>query len=82
MRYEDQEVQVLGFVAGFIAGVAVGAGVALLTAPEKGRKTRRRIVRAASDARGTAQDRLEAFAQDVRERVDDAVQAARKTVAR
>lgn len=82
MEYEDQESQVFSFIAGMLFGAVVGAGVALLTAPEKGHKTRRRITRAAHDVRDTAQDRLEDFADDVRGRVDDAVKVARKRIAR
>lgn len=82
MEYEDQEGRVFSFLAGLLMGVAVGAGVALLTAPEKGRKTRKRLVRAASDARDTAQHRIEELADDVRDRVDGAVKVARKRITR
>ena len=59
-----------------------GAGVALLMAPAKGKKTRRRLVKAAQGARDSAQDRLEYITDEVRDRVDGAVQVARKRVSR
>lgn len=82
MRHDDHEGQVWSFVAGMMLGAMIGAGAALLTAPEKGRKTRKKLVRAAGDARDTAQGRLEEFADDVRERVDGAVETARRRIGR
>ncbi|UCC25405.1 MAG: YtxH domain-containing protein [Gemmatimonadales bacterium] len=82
MEYEDHEGQVLSFVAGLALGAILGAGVALLTAPEKGKKTRRRLVKAARDARDTAQDRFEYISDEVRDRVDGAVQGARQRISR
>lgn len=65
MRY-DQSSRVVNFVAGFVLGAAVGVLVALLTAPESGRRTRKRLVHAASDARKFAGQRLEDWSDDVR----------------
>jgi gas vesicle protein len=77
MEY-DEDTQVLNFVTGLLLGAAIGAGVALLTAPEPGRRTRRRIRRKADDLRDTATDRWEGVAEDVRGKVDDAIRGARK----
>ncbi len=82
MEYEDHEGQVLSFVAGLSLGAVLGAGVALLMAPAKGKKTRRRLVKAAQGARDSAQDRLEYITDEVRDRVDGAVQVARKRISR
>lgn len=82
MRHDDHEGQVWSFVAGMMVGAMIGAGAALLTAPEKGRKTRKKLVRAAGDARENAQGRLEDFADDVRDRVDGAVETARRRIGR
>jgi gas vesicle protein len=43
--YYDEESGVPNFMAGVIVGAVLGAGIALLTAPQSGRRTRARIVR-------------------------------------
>ena len=77
MEY-DHDRQVFNFVSGLILGAVIGAGVALLAAPQSGQRTRRRIKRAAGDLKHTAADRWDALADDVKERVDDAIQGAKK----
>lgn len=79
MEY-DHETQVVNFISGLLLGAVIGAGVALLTAPESGRRTRRRIKRAAGDIRSSAADRLEDLADDVKGRVDEAFEGARKRI--
>jgi len=74
----DSDAQVLNFVSGLVLGAVIGAGIALLMAPELGQKTRRRIQKGA-EAMGTqATDRWDELADDVKERVDQAVKGARK----
>ncbi len=80
MEYE-QDASAVSFVSGFILGAVLGAGIALLTAPESGGRTRRRIHRVATDAKESAGDQLEDLAEDVKQRVDDAVKATRKRFA-
>ena len=77
MQY-DQDANAINFVSGFLLGAVVGAGIALLTAPEAGNRTRRRISRVAGEIRETATDQMDDFAEDVKSRVDDAVRGARK----
>ncbi len=77
MRY-DQDANAMNFVSGFLLGAFVGAGIALLTAPEPGTRTRRRIRRVAGELRETATDQLDDFAEDVKSKVDEAVRGARK----
>ncbi len=77
MQY-DQDANAINFVSGFLLGAVVGAGIALLTAPEAGNRTRRRIRRVAGEIRETATDQMDDFAEDVKSRVDDAVRGARK----
>ena len=74
----DNDGQVLNFVSGLVLGVAIGAGIALLTAPEKGLKTRRRLRRTASGLKSEAGDRWDDLADDVTKKVDEAVRGARK----
>ncbi len=77
MEYE-QDANAVSFVSGLILGAVLGAGIALLTAPDSGHRTRRRIRRVATDAKDSAGDQLDDFAEDVKRRVDDAVNATRK----
>jgi gas vesicle protein len=77
MEY-DHDAQVINFVSGLVLGAIIGAGVAILTAPQSGRRTRRHIRRTAGDIRSTATDRWEDLADDLKGRVDDAVKGAKK----
>jgi len=77
MEY-DHEAQVLNFLSGLVLGAVIGAGVALLTAPEAGSRTRRRIRKVAGEARSTATDRWDDLADDVKVKVDDAIAGAKK----
>ena len=52
--YYEKESGALNFVAGLAIGAVLGASIALLTAPQSGKRTRRRVVRAIADARDTA----------------------------
>jgi gas vesicle protein len=56
----------------------LGVGIALLVAPEAGTRTRRRIRKVAAELKDSAGDHWDDLAEDVKERVDDAVQSARK----
>ncbi|MEX0935993.1 MAG: YtxH domain-containing protein [Gemmatimonadota bacterium] len=76
MEYDD-DARAFNFVAGLVCGAAIGAGIALVLAPDSGRKTRKRIHRAAGDLKETASDRWDELADEVRDRVDDALQGAR-----
>ncbi len=77
MEYE-QDPNAVSFVSGLILGAVLGAGIALLTAPDSGHRTRRRIRKVATEAKDSACDQLEDFAEDVKRRVDDAVHATRE----
>ena len=74
----DREVHSVTFVSGFLLGAMVGAGIALLAAPEAGMRTRKRIRRVAGELKNSAGDHWEDLAEDVKDRVDDAVRGARK----
>ncbi len=77
MEYE-QDARTFNFVTGLICGAAIGAGVALLMAPESGKRTRKKITRAAEDLRENATDRWEDIADEVREKVDEELDGAKK----
>jgi len=81
--------QLGGFILGLFLGAAIGATAAVLVAPQSGRKTRKRIGKAAVgtrkrigkaavDLRKTTEDRWDEFSEEVKGRVDDAISGARK----
>ena len=74
----DHEAHPSTFVSGFLLGAMVGAGIALLMAPEAGMRTRKKIRRVAGELRDSAGDHWDDLAEDVKDRVDDAVRGARK----
>ncbi len=80
MDYDD-ETRVFSFFSGLALGAVIGAGIALLTAPHSGRRTRRQIRRAAGDLKVSATDRWDELAQDVKGKVDDAIKGARSKFA-
>jgi gas vesicle protein len=73
--YEDQ---LVGFVAGLMLGAAIGATAALLSAPQTGKKTRKKLGKTATQLKKNTGDRWDEVADEVRTRVDDALQGARK----
>jgi len=81
MEY-DHEARVTNFISGLVLGAIIGAGVAMLTAPQSGRRTRRRIRKTATSIRDNAGDRWEELADDVKVKVDDAIEGARQKFAR
>jgi len=75
---ETNDDHLVGFLAGLLLGAAIGVTAALLSAPQSGRRTRRKLGRAALDMRKTTGDRWEDVAEEVRNRVDEALKTARK----
>ena len=78
----DRERQAASFLSGLILGAIIGAGVALLTTPQSGKRTRRRIRRAAHRIAPPSNDRFDAIAADVRDRVEDVLRGARHRLER
>lgn len=74
----DEHTRTIDFLAGLFVGAIIGAGVALVTAPQSGQRTRRKVRRVAGSLTDGAQDRFDDFADEVKRRVDDAVTGARK----
>jgi gas vesicle protein len=81
--------QLAVFLAGLFLGTVIGATAAILTAPQSGRKTRRslgkaaagsrkRLGRTAVEIRKNTGNRWDELAEEVKERVDDAISGARK----
>lgn len=79
VEYEDNQ-QLFNFVSGVVLGAIIGAGIALLTAPNNGQRTRKTLVRAAGDLRHGATDRFDELADDMKRKVDETVKAARKRI--
>jgi gas vesicle protein len=75
MYYEEKD-GALNFFVGVLVGSVIGAGVALLVAPQSGKRTRRQLVKAVNEARSDAGDRFEDIADEVR----GAVEAGRKRI--
>jgi gas vesicle protein len=73
----ERERQARSFVSGLALGAVIGAGVALLTTPQPGRKTRKHIHKTAKRLSGTASDRFDDLANELKGRVDDVVDTAR-----
>lgn len=73
MYYED-ETGGLPFLTGIVVGVAIGAGLALLVAPQSGRRTRRRLARTVEDVTDDAVGRWDNVADELR----SAVRSSRK----
>jgi len=79
---DDQNDPRISFMSGLLLGAVIGASIALLTAPEPGRRTRRRIQRTAVNFREHAGDRWEDIADDVKDKVDEAIRGARSKLQR
>jgi gas vesicle protein len=77
----DQDRQVINFISGLLLGAVIGAGVAYLTAPQPGKKTRKRLKRAAGDLRHSATDRFDELADEMKGKVDEVIKGARKSFA-
>lgn len=73
----EQERQALSFVSGLLLGAMIGAGVAFLTSPRSGKRTRHRIRRATSGLRESAADRLDDLAAELKGKVDETIRGAR-----
>ena len=77
---EERERQVFSFVSGLLLGAIIGAGVALLTAPDSGRRTRKRLKRAAVGLKDSAAHRLDDIAEEVKGKVDEVIKSARTRI--
>jgi len=63
--YYDDESGAMNFVAGLLLGTVIGASMALLTAPQSGKRTRKRLIRAVSTAREAAGGRWDELAEEL-----------------
>lgn len=74
----DREREAVSFMSGLVLGAIIGAGVAMLTAPQPGRKTRRRLKKSAKRLKGDATDRFDELAGELKDKVDEVVGQARE----
>lgn len=72
--YYEEESTTVSFMSGVIVGAAIGAGLALLLAPQSGRRMRRHLVRSVEGFKDTATDRWDDVSDDLR----SAVKTSRK----
>ncbi len=72
--YYENDSNGLPFLTGVVVGVAIGAGLALLVAPQSGRRTRRRLARTVEDVADDAVGRWDDVADEFR----SAVRSGRK----
>ena len=73
--FDEQDLAV--FAAGITMGAVIGAGVALLFAPQSGRRTRGRIRRTAEDLTEQAEEKVRHAAEDARRAAKDMSKKAR-----
>ena len=69
MDYEKEPEGSVNFVLGLAIGAIIGASVALLAAPQSGKRTRRQIVRAVTDVKRTAGTEWEGAAREMKRAV-------------
>jgi gas vesicle protein len=70
-------------VVSFFIGAMVGGGIALLTAPKSGKRTREQLKRMSEDAKEKAEDYYDEMkdkAAEATEKVQDYYQEAKRTV--
>ncbi|MFN2297337.1 MAG: YtxH domain-containing protein [Anaerolineales bacterium] len=85
----DSDSDLGAFMAGFLLGGMIGAGVALLLAPQSGEETREMLRERSIELKGRAEQaatdfrsKAETTFHEGRERIDEAVETARKRVSR
>jgi len=66
MYFEQEDSGTYNFIAGMMLGAVIGASIALLSAPSSGKRTRRKLIKAVSDAGRNATDHLEDWGDDMR----------------
>lgn len=67
--YYDESSATFNFLTGLAVGLIIGAGVALLMAPQSGKRTRKRIRRTATDVREAAGERVDDLTGELRSAV-------------
>lgn len=72
--YYEEDSPTVSFLSGLVIGAAIGAGLALVLAPQSGKRTRRNLVRSVGGIRDGATDRWD----DVTDELRSAVKTSRK----
>ncbi len=73
---EDRGYSSAAVALGFILGGALGAGLAVLFAPDSGRRTRERLRDMAADVRDKTLD----LSEDIRDKAEDVVERGREVL--
>jgi gas vesicle protein len=63
--YYEKNSRAFNFIVGLTLGALVGAGLAFLTAPRSGKRTRRRLVKTVSGVKELASDRWDGLSGDL-----------------
>jgi gas vesicle protein len=63
--YYEKNSRAFNLIVGLALGVLVGAGLTYLTAPQSGKRTRRRLARAISGATASAGERWDGLSGDL-----------------
>ena len=69
MYYEDES-EAFAFLTGLTVGLVAGVSIALLVAPQSGKRTRRRLKRAVGRGGHPVKDRLDDWSDDFRTAVE------------
>lgn len=77
--YYDEDGGTLNFLVGVAVGAVLGAAVALVVAPDPGRRIRKRVRETAGDLGDSAGEKLQHAAEDVRRVAEDARKAAERS---
>lgn len=79
----EKSCSVTGYVLSFLIGAAVGGGIALLTAPQSGGRTRKQLKRMAGDVKENVEDYYDEMKDrtlDATKKVQDLYQETKRTV--
>ena len=80
---KDKSCSAICCVVSFLIGAMVGGGIALLTAPKSGRRTRQQLKRMAGDVQEKVEgyyDEMKDKAAEATEKLEDYYQEAKRTV--